>query len=552
MTIDHGSTGFANMSKNSRWYLLGITLIGSLLRIAICYDKPFIGDEVGTLIYIKKEIPYLLSHFATWLSMNYFLVAEKLVSGLLGENTLGLELIPLSAGIMTIPLTAILATRFTSQRTALAAATLIALNPYLIQFSGILRAYSLLTALSLLLLIVFFRWYDLRTYRCGIAVAAVSLALILAHPNGAYSLAYLFVILAVNVIDTSKRKGFLRSLPSLLFPLAVSVVITMIAYSQILPTMLHEGATWREIPPTTVSYIPYIFGQYFADGFFGWLSALCLLSGIAGAYKYEKPVGLLLPCIFVPILLMSVQGVSCFPWQFARFLIFIVPIIVIFIAEGVDSFATRFYAARSFRMTLAILVILVLTWLPRAYAVADERISYPWHRVAVFLKEHGRPGDVILGSSWEDAFHFRPYFAETSDIRPMQLDAQSLGHDTSKLASTTVYFVSSRHVNTMHASTEFGRIQVVRYEPSGDEGAVAAMRKDLIGTVRNGEELGPEFASLYKNIWDIDNALGVDSARTTFYYYNVWMKCMELSVRQRNIPFGPQRREAQEFLKSLK
>lgn len=105
MTINHhGSVGGASLSKNAKWYLLGIAIIGALIRIALCYDKPFLGDEVGTLIYIKKDIPFLLSHFATWLTMNYFLVAEKLVSGLLGENALGLELIPLSAGIMTIPL----------------------------------------------------------------------------------------------------------------------------------------------------------------------------------------------------------------------------------------------------------------------------------------------------------------------------------------------------------------------------------------------------------------------------------------------------------------
>jgi len=81
---------------------------------------------------------------------------------------------------------------------------------------------------------------------------------------------------------------------------------------------------------------------------------------------------------------------------------------------------------------------------------------------------------------------------------------------------------------------------------------VGIMRKDLVSTVRNGEEVAPEFASLYKNIWDIDNALGVETTRTTFYYYNLWIKCMELSVRQRNIPFSRQRWEAQEFLKGLK
>lgn len=241
--------GLKELSRHEKWYLLGITLVGAIIRTVYLYNKPFIGDEVGTLILIKKDIPYLLSHFTTWLTMNYFIVLEKLIASLLGKSPFGLGFIPLAAGIVAIPLIALLAIRFTSHRTAMVAAALIAVNPYLIQYSGIIRSYSLLTTLSLLMIIVLIRWYDVPTYQRGLIVAIVCYVLILAHPNGAYSLAYLFFILGREFMVPSKRKISLKTLTTLLFPLSISLLMVMISYAKIFPEMSKFGVKLHDTPP---------------------------------------------------------------------------------------------------------------------------------------------------------------------------------------------------------------------------------------------------------------------------------------------------------------
>jgi len=494
-----------------------------------------------------------LSHFAAWLTMNYFLVLEKIIVGILGQNAFSLRLVPLTAGVSVIPLTAVLAMRFTSRRTAMVAATLVALNPYLIDFSVIIRAYSLLTALSLALLIAAFWWRDAPSYRRGLAVAAIAYLLVLSHPNGAYPLAYIIFMLAMDVFSTSSRTTTLRTLPSLLVPLSTAVVLAILSYVKIFPEMIQFGRAWHDTPPTSIDYFPFIFTQYFSEGFFAWPSALCFITGIFIACKYEKPVARALPFILLPMLLMSLQGSSTFPWAFGRFLIFIVPVIIIFVAEGCDYFVNRLFPAHSFRMTVSAVLILVLSWLPHAYAIADEQKNNPWHRVAAYLKEHVRQGDIILGSSWREVFHFRPYFPETSEVGPFQLDESSLRIDALKSGTGTVYFVAPTQPTAVPSpGRTFGRIQVIPYQPSGGESALRLIRDDLVRTVQNGDELTPGFAPLYKNIWDINNALGGEAAGKNFHYYNLMMKCQELSRRQRNIPYNLQRWEAQMFLKSLK
>src|SRR6266699_2559534 len=166
----HSLSQLRDFSRREQWYLLCITIIGASIRLLYLHDKPFFGDEVGTVIYIEKDISYLLSHFAIWLSMNYFIVMEKLVAGLFGKSMFSLGFVPLVAGVWTIPLTAFLAARFASPRIALIAATLTCMNPYLMEYSGIIRSYSLLTALSLLVMILFLKWLTVRSYKNGIWV----------------------------------------------------------------------------------------------------------------------------------------------------------------------------------------------------------------------------------------------------------------------------------------------------------------------------------------------------------------------------------------------
>jgi hypothetical protein len=539
-------------SRHDKWYLLAITIIGAIIRILYLYNRPFVGDEIGTLIYLEKDIPYILSHFTTWLTMNYFIVLEKLVGSLFGKSALSLEFIPLTAGILTIPLTAILASQFTVSRVPLIAATLVAMNPYLVRYSAIIRSYSLLTALSLFVMTAFFLWDDVRTYYYGTIVALGCYVLILAHPNGVYPLAFFLLIIGRELVCPAKREKPFKTATTLLLPLSISLLMVAISYAKIFPEMLQAGVKNHDTPPTSVTYITYIFTGYFSWGFYGWVSAIFFITGVLTALKYEKPLALILPSIFLPILLISIQGLSVFPWDYARFLIFIVPLIILFIAEGIHFYSTTYVSKQSLRsiMMSLLLLLVVLTWLPPTIRIFNVKKSFPWHEVASFIKTHMKEGDIILGSAWKDSFHLRPYFSETAHSHLFHVDNSALRHNAVSIPTRVFFITSANFVDTASPVYYFGKIQVIIYTPSPDQSFLRIMRDDFVNTaVKADNKIDPEFTSLYRNILDINHQL--ESTDNNFYYYNLWIKCLELTPRQRNIPFNLQRGESEDFVKHL-
>jgi hypothetical protein len=546
----HPSSLKGRFSRSEQWYLLTITVLGAIIRCAYLRDRPFVDDEIGTLIYIGKSIPYLLSHFTTWLTMNYFLAAEKLVAAVFGRSQLSLGFIPLVAGITTVPLTAFLARRFASSRVSLIAATLISVNPYLISYSAIIRSYSLLAALSLVVMILFFKWCGERTYRNGTLLGISSYLLILTHPNGLYTVIYLVFVACAGFVLTRKRREYFAGLTTILLPLGVSMLLVYLSYARIFPEMTRFGAHAYETPPTSVSYVPYIFTQYFSDGFFAWVSAASFIAGALISYKYEKSLLVLLPAVFLPMLLLSAQGFSNFPWAYARFLIFIVPIIIIFMADGIDHYAKKLAPETSWLPAVTLVILLILSWTPQIKQVFDRKSSYPWHKVAYYITKHFTGGDIIIGSSWKEPLDLLPYFSE----RPypnVVLSGEALRNSAfGSNSAAKIFFVAADHpVETAYPSVSFGNIQVITYKESPGQPAALIIRNDLVNTVEKGGELDPGLTSFYRNIWDINNYLGEE--QNNFYYYNLWMKCRELTERQRNIPYRRQMLEARRFVGGL-
>ena len=73
----HGDLTLRRLSGRERFTLGAITLLALLVRAWLQHERLFWGDEIGTLNFIKASPGYLLSHFNTHLTMNYFILAEK-------------------------------------------------------------------------------------------------------------------------------------------------------------------------------------------------------------------------------------------------------------------------------------------------------------------------------------------------------------------------------------------------------------------------------------------------------------------------------------------
>src|SRR4029453_8402931 len=147
LDLVHSDLSLRCLSRKERLVLGAICLCTLALLAALQHGRVFLGDEIGTLKCLKESPTYILTHFSTWLSMNYFILVEKGVAWLCGVADWRLTLLPMAATVAIIPLTASLALKLTgSTRTALIAAGLAAFNPYLVAWGPVIRAYSLLVA----------------------------------------------------------------------------------------------------------------------------------------------------------------------------------------------------------------------------------------------------------------------------------------------------------------------------------------------------------------------------------------------------------------------
>src|SRR6266481_2357466 len=143
LDVGYSKLSSRHLSRAERLVLGVICLCSSILFVALQHGRVFLGDEIGTLRYLKQTPTYILTHFRPWLTMNYFILCEKGVASLCGATDWRLTLLPIGAAIAVIPLTASLALKLTgSTRTALLAASLAAFNPYLVTLGHDSRLFT--------------------------------------------------------------------------------------------------------------------------------------------------------------------------------------------------------------------------------------------------------------------------------------------------------------------------------------------------------------------------------------------------------------------------
>src|SRR3954447_11418266 len=415
LDVVYSNLSSRHLSRGERFVLAVICLCSLILLVALQHGRVFLGDEIGTLRYLKQTPAYILTHFRPWLTMNYFILLEKEVASLCGATDWRLTLLPIGAAIAVIPLTASLALKLTgSTRTALLAASLAAFNPYLVVVGPIIRAYSLLTAFSLLAINEFFHWRQWPRWWNGVRCAAAVLLLLLAHLNGIYVVAFLVLLLIVESLLGIKR--FLSESRTLLIPLGGVAIIVGLAYWRLLPELAQDTRKWAfDTPPTSMGYVPPVFITYMGMGYAAWLCLPLLLAGCWSAAREKRALLLLCGAIVLGPVLMSLQGVSIDSGAAARYLIFSLPLLLILMAEGIDWLARHVrLQTRGAMAAWGLTALVVICWTPyiRAQFLAKE--WWPYRRVAEFLHRQMQKNDVIV-AGWSIGFALSQFFDNSKD-----------------------------------------------------------------------------------------------------------------------------------------
>jgi hypothetical protein len=526
------------LSKQERLALAVICLCTLALLAALQHGRVFFGDEIGTLRYLKKSSAYILTHFGTWLSMNYFILVEKWIAHLFGAMDWRLTLLPIAAAIAIIPLTASVALKFTgSTRTALIAAALVAFNPYLLMWGPVIRAYSLLVAFSLLVINEFFNWCRQRSWWSGVRCAAATLLLLLTHLNGAYTVAFLVLLLVTEGISRGFSGGrqFLWESRTLWLPLAVVAIIVAAADWRLLPDIAKVNKQWgTDTPPTSIAYLPEVFTTYMGVGYAAALSGVLLLAGCWSALREKRGLLLVTAAIVLSPILMSLQGVSVQTSAFARYLICSLPLLLILMAEGIDWLAIHVWSRGAIVTAWGIAAVTVICWLPRIQTSFVMKKQWPYAEVASFLHAQMQKGDVIV-TGWSVGFILEQFFDQPDKqiMLPNNYVIKVATHLDRPPPGRVFYVAGPSSLNARTTPIRrFGFAEVATYSGTTVRALLQEWREDLLK--RTAGRVYAPFQGDYQLLALLETRL--PSGQSADHWRSLAERCRELHPAARDAP----------------
>jgi len=463
-----------------------IAVGGAIVRFMLAYNRPFFGDECGTMRYICYSWRYILGHFDLWLTMNFFILLEKFIAQVFGEGFIAMRIISLAAGTGTILLGALVAAKlFNKQSVALLTAVLLAANPYLIDFSAKARAYETFALFALFLWVAFLRWRAAPNWINSIIVAGVCLLLIMNHLNGAFLFPWLIVVIGLEAFrvrhDTHQYNHLKRGIKRLCIPMTVCVVGAGTYYFFLLQQIMRHNEPYQRIGYSFLKNIPDLFGAYCGGetGFIAGFCAVLFLAGIFSIMQTSRYTFLwMVLWIIIPLGSIAILGYSFSTVHSGRFMIFTVPVVLMLIALGFET-VTAWFGRRVQQMLMPVMIIgIVLAWRPVITEQFAECRRFPMHTVYKYIVENQSPGDRIVGIEYSTLLYITPYMpcaerkvaSESNDIFRVVL---SVVPELMKHTEAGKIFVVApwSDIPTFGAqTTRFGdvRVSVLPPEPSAE------------------------------------------------------------------------------------
>ncbi|MSR63342.1 MAG: hypothetical protein EXS08_12945 [Planctomycetes bacterium] len=501
---EQGPRRLRDLSRRARAILLALVLGGAALRVAYQWNRPFTGDEIGTLLFLKKDYALLFTQFRSWLTMNFYLAGLKALAALCGNSPWTLVAPSLLAGVAVIPVVTAITLRLSSVRHALLAAALTAYNPFLVHYSAQIRSYMLLTCFALLAALSLLDWLREPGWAHGWRVALYGAAGFLIHPNGIYQVGALALLCClwrrldrpVNWTGTRARELVTLAAPALLLH-----GLVLLAYRPLLADMAVFRKDWSYTPPTSVLYLPQMFADYFAGGYSSLVTLILILAGLWWAARTRPALLSLSVLVSAPLVFVALMGVSHFPWAYSRFLLPILPLAIILIAFPL-------FHSQSRVLTLALIATPFVAWAPGLARLFAENRDYPWTAVAEHLVQEVSASERLIAVDYMSQHQLS---AQDKSYEAQFVDAAALvklsRRRNQEPFERLLVLCDEPHLVTTAESRSLGRVQLVTYR-----GEPRAMLDQLIAdlTATAGGRIESSLSSHYKLLYDILDALKRD------------------------------------------
>ncbi len=402
---------------NHRWFLLGLVIIGSALRLYHLTYQSLWYDELHSMVPTdpQNSISSIIEYAKTDQPPLFFLYLH-LFFKCLGYSELTGRLASALIGIVGIPVIYLLGKEVKNEATGLFAAMLTTVNYYQIYYSQDVRFYGmafLFSALSFLFLIRIVKnakWQDYVLY------FLTTVALLYTHYYGIIIFATQALIFPVIVYY---RKNTRFTITTLLTGIAVAI-----AFIPWLPTVLQDSkiaSFWIEKP--SIFFVARYFFDYMGKDYISCILFLGLGAMFVKAWmKNEKSHWQVYLMISLWIILSYglpfVKSMVGTPLLYIRYTIVTLPAWIILLAIGWESIESQKLKA-ILATTIFVSSIINLTWRLNYY----DRIEKAQYRQTSELvkRENSEALPVYSAFSWHWNFYFKKTAYKVQQLSPENL-----------------------------------------------------------------------------------------------------------------------------------
>lgn len=391
--------------KDNKWtlfILLGIILLGVVLRLYNLTAKALWYDEISTISIAEKSLGFILQPFSSYKSA--FVILLKIWIGIFGTSIFATRLLPALFGIVSIFLTFRIGKDLFNSRVGLIASFLFSTSSFHIYHSQQVKQYTVLLFLVLLSTFYFVKFIAEGKTRFILPNVLLNILILYTHPFGFAVILFqaLYTIVNYKLIERAElKKWFLYQTP-LLFSLCiwVSIIYSTEKYFKAilwwvrLPNIHSLTDTFRTFsygfnyglsdvnmqlcPPVISGMLSIIFGLLFIKGLFN-----------AFGYYRQSHVKLTIAWLFLPIVLIISFSYLIRPVYVTKHLLILLPAFYYIVAIGLS------HKTRTFFIITILAVIFGLNSIPLR-RMHDTVTNVDWQKAVQLMERHSLKDNAVI------------------------------------------------------------------------------------------------------------------------------------------------------------
>jgi mannosyltransferase len=390
------------LKRTPDWvWLLSFLILGAVVRLVNIGARSLWFDEAISALAVRYDLATIVSQRLEPMAPPLYLLLLGFwmrVWALLGLSANETALRGMSALFSTaamIPVFAI-GRRMFDRRTGLLAAALMMILPFQIAFAQEARSYSLIILCGALLLWAFVRALDHDQVRDWIVFGVIGMIALYVN----YLLALLIVVFHLYVLLLPTRRHWL-------IRLALIDVVLALSLLPLVPAMLQQGrqvsALYKVNQPTVL--LPLVTATFLLFGnvtdplaliglaLFVTLALLGLVALPVVRRAVRRQIDgrllLLLAIAMPPVIMLVLSWLIQSPY-YDRWLAFVTPALVLFIAQGITPRPNALYQS-----LLVALIGLAAVRLVGYYTQPDAARP-PFREASAYIAAQAQPGDVVF------------------------------------------------------------------------------------------------------------------------------------------------------------